>query len=344
MSKVTLSIIVPVYGVEQYIEKCIRSLIDNAYEDYEIIIVNDGTKDKSIEVIEPIIRENNRIRLINQENQGVSIARNTGIDAATGDYVTFVDPDDWVSSDYLDIIHSQIASGEDVIVFGYKNIHTHDNSVLSFDLEDNAYYESDIVNAIAEFESKGSYLNFLWNKVYKHSVINDTRFRSDAVYCEDLIFNVELFCNIHSVKACSHSYYCYRTSGSSLTNNRFYQNYRELAELAICSRDKLYRHYKMEQSFKHILDQKKLDYRLGELANMYRQKSTFKSKERRRIIHDLKKEIKFEKYDCGRLNKKAALLLLLLRFPTVFSDIILTMLFKFKNSIVLMQKRDLHTA
>lgn len=95
-----LSIIVPVYNVEKYIIKCISSLLCQDYADYEIIIVNDGTEDRSIKLIQQNF-DDLRIRIINQENQGLSQARNTGMKEACGEYVWFFDSDDWVSENVL---------------------------------------------------------------------------------------------------------------------------------------------------------------------------------------------------------------------------------------------------
>ena len=91
-----VSIIVPVYNVERYIEKCLCSLINQSYKNIEIICVNDGSPDNSRDIIESLIKSDGRIRLIDQQNQGLSGARNTGLDAAQGEYMMFLDSDDWI--------------------------------------------------------------------------------------------------------------------------------------------------------------------------------------------------------------------------------------------------------
>lgn len=110
-----LSIIVPVYNVENYIVKCISSLLCQAYDDYEIILVNDGTKDRSMELIQQNFNDL-RIRVVNQENQGLSQARNTGMSEACGEYVWFFDSDDWVSENVLASI-TQVLQGCDILYF-----------------------------------------------------------------------------------------------------------------------------------------------------------------------------------------------------------------------------------
>ena len=103
-----LSIIVPIYNVENYIDKCLQSLYeqDLPIEHYEIIAVNDGTPDNSMKIVEQYAKRFNNIKIINQKNSGVSIARNNGISNATGDFITFVDPDDWISRDSLGQIYA----------------------------------------------------------------------------------------------------------------------------------------------------------------------------------------------------------------------------------------------
>lgn len=98
-----LSIIIPVYNVEQYVEKCLTSCLTQNVpsDDYEIIVINDGTKDNSLSVIERVAKEHSNIRIFSQENQGLSMARNNGLDKARGDYVWFVDSDDWIEQNCL---------------------------------------------------------------------------------------------------------------------------------------------------------------------------------------------------------------------------------------------------
>lgn len=114
-----LSIVLPVYGVEKYIRQCVLSIIEQdggLFKDIELIIVNDGTKDRSIEQIEDLISYYPNIYLINQENQGLSVARNNGVAKSTGEYIWFVDSDDWISSNALQILMNYLDGKSDIIV------------------------------------------------------------------------------------------------------------------------------------------------------------------------------------------------------------------------------------
>ena len=95
-NKEVVSIVIPIYNVEAYLKQCLETIVNQTYPNLEIILVNDGSPDKSEEICKEFFKRDSRIRYVRQVNGGLSAARNTGIDLATGDYITFVDPDDWV--------------------------------------------------------------------------------------------------------------------------------------------------------------------------------------------------------------------------------------------------------
>ena len=97
-----ISIVIPVYNVEKYVSKCLQSVVNQTYRNLEIIIVNDGSTDNSVEIVKKYKKIDQRIKLINKENGGLSSARNAGISLVTGQYVTFIASDDWISSNYTD--------------------------------------------------------------------------------------------------------------------------------------------------------------------------------------------------------------------------------------------------
>ena len=103
-SKIKISIIIPVYNAGNYIKKCIDSILSQTYENFEVIVINDGSSDNSWELLNKYYSDNKKIKLFNQENKGVSMTRNFGIDNANGDWITFVDADDWIENNTLERI------------------------------------------------------------------------------------------------------------------------------------------------------------------------------------------------------------------------------------------------
>ena len=114
----TISVVVPIYNTSIYLSKCLESLINQTYKDIEIICINDGSTDNSLEILNKFQKKDNRIKIITQENQGLSAARNKGIVEANGEYISFIDSDDWVDLDFFEKLitalekeHADIAAG-----------------------------------------------------------------------------------------------------------------------------------------------------------------------------------------------------------------------------------------
>lgn len=127
-----LSIVVPVYNVERYVRKCLLSIVDQEdelFKDIEVIIVNDGTKDTSVEQIKDLVDKYENITLINQENQGLSVARNNGMEKAKGDYIWFVDSDDWISRDALKVLMPHLNDENDIITIAYTRVTENEETV-----------------------------------------------------------------------------------------------------------------------------------------------------------------------------------------------------------------------
>lgn len=108
MENQTFSIIVPVYNVEQYLENCINSVLNQSFRNFQLILVDDGSKDSSGEICDRFAQKDSRVKVIHKPNAGVSAARNTGIDIATGQFICFIDSDDWIESEYLQKIVDEI--------------------------------------------------------------------------------------------------------------------------------------------------------------------------------------------------------------------------------------------
>lgn len=119
MKKPLISVIIPVYGVEKYIAQCLESVINQTYKNLEIIVVNDGTKDRSAEIAKKYAAQDSRIKVYDFENGGISVARNRGLEIATGDYISYIDSDDWLDKRmYETLLKSAIQNNADMVKCG----------------------------------------------------------------------------------------------------------------------------------------------------------------------------------------------------------------------------------
>lgn len=179
-----VSIIVPVFNVEPYIRRCLDSLESQTYSSIEVIIVDDGSQDKSADIAEDYCRRDSRFTLISQENKGQGNARNTGITAATGEYITFVDSDDYVSTYYIErmielaALHDADIVSVNLIKFFDRQIPDKDNTppkIVSFNGTD----------AVADMWYGKHLSNSAWAKVYHRQILKDIPFPEGVLY-EDL--------------------------------------------------------------------------------------------------------------------------------------------------------------
>ena len=175
-----VSVIVPVYNVEKYVDSCLESLVhQEAFSDYEIIIVNDASTDGSLQICQKYARLYQNITLINlSNNQGVSIARNVGIKHSSGLYLSFVDPDDYVTSDFLSVLYeAAVTNSADLVVCNFyrffndkKFINVASKNLKNFLLSKNDFLEtifSLYVSHLSNIQVRG----FVWNKFFRREII-----------------------------------------------------------------------------------------------------------------------------------------------------------------------------
>ncbi len=182
-----ITVIIPVYNMELYLERCLDSVLNNTYRNLEVICVDDGSKDCSLEILRRYEAADPRVVVIAKENSGVSSARNAGLDRMTGEFVTFVDPDDFVHPRYIDVLlATQRLSGADVSIGSFTR--TYDKSFpctfssLTVSKQDvQVYYYSDVGHV-------GQISTYVWSKLISKSIIGTTRFPVNISYGEDTLF------------------------------------------------------------------------------------------------------------------------------------------------------------
>lgn len=224
----TVSVIVPVYNGEKYIDTCMKCLLEQTYSNIEIILVNDGSKDKSGEICDRYAQNNNNVKVVHKSNGGLSSARNAGIEASTGEFLYFYDVDDEITPDLVkDNVELAQKHNADVVLFCFW-YYVEDRK----ELIPNQMKETFIGNAKEFFESglteviEKEIFNAPWNKMVRRSVMeeNNIRFNTDYPIYEDVIFASEMFPRVSKVVVNKEMYYKYfvRSSGTLIT--RYYPN------------------------------------------------------------------------------------------------------------------------
>lgn len=214
-----ITVIVPIYNAEKTIEKCIKSLINQSYKNLEIILINDGSCDESLKICNKYARIDNRIKIINQENKGVSFSRNKGIEISAGEYISFVDSDDTLDNNYFsNLIKSSINNDADIVISNIRCID--DNNEFypygKINFEQNINKES-LIQKLLNFEIG----NAVWGKLFRKKTILNIKFKNLRIN-EDFIYFWESVINSNKFVLNMNSYYNYYISTcNSLTKRSF---------------------------------------------------------------------------------------------------------------------------
>lgn len=215
----TISVIIPCYNGAKYIDRCLNSLFKQSYQDFEVIIVDDGSIDGSFQILRNIERTDKRVRVVCQSNSGASAARNRGIDLSCGKYLTFIDIDDSVESQYLQNFHPDEVKGAGLIVQGMKELYAQNDEVY-FSMG----YEDEMFPSVCQAIGKLHILHRGHSvcKLYDGSIIRNrgVKFNPQWTYKEDLIFCLDYLKYAEYVKSYSGCYYNYFHNTGSLTAKR----------------------------------------------------------------------------------------------------------------------------
>lgn len=202
----SISIIVPVYKVEKYLERCLDSIISQTFTDWECILIDDGSPDNSGKICDEYAKKDERFIVIHQENAGVSAARNVGLDVAKGDYISFVDSDDWVESIFLEVQYNDIVSRDyDVCICGFVG----KGKVINRELS--------VIEAKKNLFLPNGFLGFSFLKIIKKQVIEGIRFNTTITYCEDTDFFYRVFEACNKILWTNKALYHYVDNPNSIT-------------------------------------------------------------------------------------------------------------------------------
>lgn len=222
-----ISVIVPVYNAGEYLHKCIDSILQQKVSDLELILVNDGSTDNSGEICDSYAVQDNRVNVIHKKNEGVSSARNKGIKSATGEYIGFVDSDDWIEPDMFSRLYSEADKNcADVVMCDANTVYS-DGSILPDTITglsaNKVLNKSDFTPGLL-LETAGA----VWRCIYKRNLLleNNIRFPVDIKFSEDRIFNIRAFGCADKVVYLKESYYNRYVNKKSAVH-RFHSDYFE---------------------------------------------------------------------------------------------------------------------
>lgn len=225
-----ISIIVPVYNVEQYVGECIESILNQSFKNIELILINDGSKDNSGFICDEYAKKDNRIKVIHKKNEGVSIARNIGIKNASGEYIAFVDSDDLVDKEiYTTMLQVIEETGSDLVMCRYKKIYNDGKKELALEpLREGLYDKEQIFNNLIldmigndpSDMSKPLIMGSIWRCLYKKEIIDKYKIEFPIIkIAEDMLFHLYYLVACKKVYVVEQALYYYRYNELSATKN-----------------------------------------------------------------------------------------------------------------------------
>jgi len=220
MENASISVVIPVYNLEKYVDKCIHSVVNQSYKNLEIIIVDDGSTDGSASKCDAWEKKDSRVKVIHKANGGVSDARNKGIETATGSLLVFVDGDDYIDTDLVEYLYDLMCSNDaDISVCQHRKVDDYGNVIAELAYEDvsisgneacmQAYYTNPSVNSVA------------WGKLYKMSLFENLRFPVGK-YHEDVFMTYKAIAQCERIYVGGKVKYNYFTRKGSITNSDFH--------------------------------------------------------------------------------------------------------------------------
>ncbi|MFV0507370.1 MAG: glycosyltransferase family 2 protein [Bacteroidales bacterium] len=318
MNTPLISIIIPVYNTEKYLAECLDSALAQTYTNFELLLINDGSKDSSPQICDEYAAKDNRIKVFHQENAGVSAARNKGLDNAKGEYVGFVDADDTVTSEYLERMNGKMQEGVDLVYFGYSKINTTNGDVHYIPpTNSNKTGESLLKEIISQHKTLTP-----WMCLIKKDIIHDNKmkFVEGCRYGEDQEFVFKVLMNCETVASIDQSLYNYRVGHVSAVSTRSLAHF-DYVEAMFRTKKYMEDLSSEHNSIVELFNNKKIPASIIYVVNMCLLGNSPKE-----IVKKIRSSKELSKYykNINTLNTISPLHLTLLRFvPNVYMNIML---------------------
>lgn len=235
-----ISVIVPVYNSERFLNQCIESILEQTYRDLEIILINDGSTDRSLEIMEEYAKHDRRIVLLNQRRGGAANARNRGLKAAHGSYLMFVDSDDYISKDMISFLYKRLSENDaQIAACGYELV----NEGGSIFPAAEKFPEMGIIteNEIWDlyYDSRSTYFSVIWNKIYEKEIFEGIEFIDGKHYEDEYLFD-EIMLKAPRITCAAQKKYFYRQWDGSLMGRKDIYYYTDFIEAIMIRLNYLY--------------------------------------------------------------------------------------------------------
>lgn len=301
-----ISVIVPAYNCQDTIERCIKSIQNQTYKNLEIIVINDGSTDNTESILNEIQAQDERVRVISISNGGVSHARNIGIDNATGEYITFVDSDDYIDGEMYEGLYNLLIEYKVKIAHcSYKNV---DGAIITPVGDTGKTTIQDHDDALKCLLSGRLFSGGIWNKLYAKDLFNEIRFDESIRINEDVLANFELFDSVDKSVFIDKAFYSYVVNNESATHSMKTSEGPEQV---------LYVAKKMQKMSINKSYQSEADYRVAYLSlNLYKTYTIINNSDESLKRKELK--IKLKEYKSSFSKKDIVNYYLLVLFPCLY--------------------------
>lgn len=285
----TVSIIVPVYKTEKYLQRCVDSLLAQTFTDFELLLIDDGSPDRSGDICDEYAAKDSRVRVFHKENGGVSSARNIGLDKAKGEWIVFVDSDDWVDNIWLEKYCENIDDDTDIIFQGYVREELNNKQIFHYYDASEKQIMADIISELEQRDLFG----WTWIKIFNSNVIkiNNLRFNQNISMNEDLIFTLEFCLYIErKIKVLSSTTYHYYNTPNSLFNKLIpYEEAKMKMELIYALRVNLSNKFSLDESYRKWIVVSMKNQVVNTLVSLYCGGKKYKQTSYYSILRDARK-------------------------------------------------------
>ncbi|MBQ4529140.1 MAG: glycosyltransferase family 2 protein [Lachnospiraceae bacterium] len=274
-----ISVIVPVYNCEEKLNRCVESILNQSYNKLEVILVNDGSTDGSLEICNQYGKTDSRIKVVDKENAGVSAARNTGIEHAQGEYIQFVDSDDYIEKDMCKIlVKAMEESAADMVLSGFCHRYLNEDIIKVPEQEINGTLNrTEFATSFLGFYQKG-FLNMPWNKLYKRELVKE-KFPENLSLGEDLLFNLKYLEKVEKIAIVKEPLYYYiQERGNTNLSAKKRENKLEIAEYISRETEKFYHDNLHQQGGEEIIYSRMVSEVLCDIAESVYEEDITKSK------------------------------------------------------------------